>query len=145
MATVINESMFPDLISCYNKEGKTAAYNYLRTQFGLKHPEMVFPELRNPVNSSLILRPGSFLRQNSFPMKTLCSSVWTLFAIQPAKPLFRRSKIHSQRRDLLRWKNSSTSSSGTGFWLSAIIFPWIPLTALYSSTSPRCRLMDTAS
>lgn len=46
MATVINESMFPDLVACYNKEGKVAAYNYLRTQFGLKHPEMVFSRIK---------------------------------------------------------------------------------------------------
>lgn len=46
MATVINESMFPDLVACYNKEGKAAVYNYLRTQFGLKHPEMVFSRIK---------------------------------------------------------------------------------------------------
>ena len=46
MATIIDESMFPDLVQCYNKEGRTAAYDLLRSQYGLKHPNIVFKRIK---------------------------------------------------------------------------------------------------
>ena len=36
--TVIKESMFPEIIDLYNTEGKAAAYDLIRSKYGLKHP-----------------------------------------------------------------------------------------------------------
>ena len=36
--TVIKESMFSEIIDLYNTEGKTAAYDLIRSRYGLKHP-----------------------------------------------------------------------------------------------------------
>ena len=36
--TVIKESMFSEIIDLYNTEGRTAAYDLIRSRYGLKHP-----------------------------------------------------------------------------------------------------------
>ena len=44
--TVIKESMFPEIINIYNTEGKTAAYDMIRSKYGLKHPYSVMERIR---------------------------------------------------------------------------------------------------
>ncbi len=46
MSTIISESMFPELVAYYNKEGKTAAYDLLRSQYGMKYPGMLFSRIK---------------------------------------------------------------------------------------------------
>ena len=36
--TIIGEEAFPKIIEQYNSGGKTAAYDYLRSEYGIKHP-----------------------------------------------------------------------------------------------------------
>ena len=44
--TVIGEETFPKIIEEYNSGGKTAAYDYLRSQYGIKHPYFVITRIK---------------------------------------------------------------------------------------------------
>lgn len=44
--TVIREDVFPAIIERYNTEGKAAAYEYLRSNYGIKHPYFVMNRIR---------------------------------------------------------------------------------------------------
>ena len=44
--TIIGEEAFPKIIEQYNIGGKTAAYDYLRSQYGIKHPYFVMNRIR---------------------------------------------------------------------------------------------------
>ena len=45
--TIISEDAFPQVIDRYNNEGKTAAYDYLRSNFGIKHPYFVMNRIKS--------------------------------------------------------------------------------------------------
>lgn len=45
--TIISEEAFPQVIDRYNNEGKTAAYDYLRSSFGIKHPYFVMNRIKS--------------------------------------------------------------------------------------------------
>jgi len=45
--TKISEEMFPEIVRQYNSGGKTAAYDYLRSSHGIKHPYFVISRIRN--------------------------------------------------------------------------------------------------
>ena len=45
--TIISEETFPAIIERYNDEGKTAAYDYLRSEFGIKHPYFVMNRIKS--------------------------------------------------------------------------------------------------
>ena len=40
--TTIRERAFPKIIEQYNIGGKTAAYDYLRSEYGIKHPYFAY-------------------------------------------------------------------------------------------------------
>ncbi len=44
--TVIGEEAFPEIVKMYNTGGKTAAYDYLRSSCGIKHPYFVMNRIR---------------------------------------------------------------------------------------------------
>lgn len=44
--SIIGEEMFPEIIEQYNSGGKTAAYDYLRSKYGIKHPYFVINRIR---------------------------------------------------------------------------------------------------
>ena len=44
--TIIGEEAFPKIIEEYNSGGKTAAYDYLRSQYGIKHPYFVLTRIK---------------------------------------------------------------------------------------------------
>jgi len=44
--TIIGEDVFPKIIEQYNSGGKTAAYDYLRCQYGIKHPYFVINRIK---------------------------------------------------------------------------------------------------
>ena len=44
--TIIGEKAFPKIIEEYNSGGKTAAYDYLRSQYGIKHPYFVLTRIK---------------------------------------------------------------------------------------------------
>ena len=44
--TIIGEETFPKIIERYNTGGKTAAYDYLRSQYGIKHPYFVINRIK---------------------------------------------------------------------------------------------------
>ena len=44
--TIIGEETFPKIIEEYNSGGKTAAYDYLRSQYGIKHPYFVITRIK---------------------------------------------------------------------------------------------------
>ena len=44
--TIIGEETFPKIIEEYNSGGKTAAYDYLRSQYGIKHPYCVITRIK---------------------------------------------------------------------------------------------------
>ena len=44
--TIIGEDVFPEIIEQYNSGGKTAAYDYLRCQYGIKHPYFVMNRIK---------------------------------------------------------------------------------------------------
>lgn len=46
---IIGEEMFPEIIEQYNSGGKTAAYDYLRSKYGIKHPYFVIKRIRECV------------------------------------------------------------------------------------------------
>ena len=39
--TVINKEEFPEIVARYNSNGKAAAYDYVRSRYGVKHPYFV--------------------------------------------------------------------------------------------------------
>ena len=43
--TIIGEEVFPKIIEEYNSVGKTAAYDYLRSQYGIRHPYTVIKRI----------------------------------------------------------------------------------------------------
>lgn len=45
--TIIGEETFPEIIEQYNSGGRTAAYDYLRSQYGIKHPYFVIKRIRD--------------------------------------------------------------------------------------------------
>ena len=44
--TIIGEEAFPKIIEEYNSGGKTAAYDYLRSQHGIRHPYFVINQIK---------------------------------------------------------------------------------------------------
>lgn len=46
MPTLIKDTQFHELAAYYNKEGRVAAYDLLRSQYGVKHPGMVFSRIK---------------------------------------------------------------------------------------------------
>ncbi len=44
--TIIGEEAFPEIIEQYNSGGKTAAYDYLRSRYGIKHPYFVIKRIK---------------------------------------------------------------------------------------------------
>ena len=44
--TIIGEEAFPKIIEQYNSGGKTAAYDYLRSEYGIKHPYFVINRIK---------------------------------------------------------------------------------------------------
>ena len=44
--TIIREETFPKIIELYNTGGKAAAYDYLRSQYGIRHPYFVMNRIR---------------------------------------------------------------------------------------------------
>ena len=44
--TVIGEETFPEIVKIYNSGGKTAAYDYLRSICGIKHPYFVINRIK---------------------------------------------------------------------------------------------------
>lgn len=44
--TIIGKDIFPKIIEQYNSGGKTAAYNYLRSHYGIKHPYFVINRIK---------------------------------------------------------------------------------------------------
>ena len=44
--TIIGEETFPKIIEQYNSGGKTAAYDYLRSEYGIKHPYFVINRIK---------------------------------------------------------------------------------------------------
>ena len=44
--SIIGEEMFTEIIEQYNSGGKTAAYDYLRSKYGIKHPYFVINRIR---------------------------------------------------------------------------------------------------
>ena len=45
--TKISEEEFPEIVRRYNSGGKTAAYDYLRSSYGIKHPYFVITRVRD--------------------------------------------------------------------------------------------------
>ena len=44
--TIISEESFPKIVEEYNSGGKTAAYDYIRSQYGIKHPYFVLTRIK---------------------------------------------------------------------------------------------------
>jgi hypothetical protein len=44
--TIIGEEAFPEIMEQYNSGGKTAAYDYLRSRYGIKHPYFVIKRIK---------------------------------------------------------------------------------------------------
>lgn len=44
--TIIREEAFPEIIEQYNSGGRTAAYDYLRSRYGIKHPYFVIKRIK---------------------------------------------------------------------------------------------------
>lgn len=44
--TVIREEMFPEIVAEYNSGGKTAAYDLIRSKYGLKQPYFVLSRIK---------------------------------------------------------------------------------------------------
>ena len=45
--TIVTENMFPQIVELYNTEGKTAVFEKMRSQFGIKRPYFVLRRIRN--------------------------------------------------------------------------------------------------
>jgi hypothetical protein len=44
--TIIEEKAFPEIIKQYNSGGKTAAYDYIRSNYGIRHPYFVINRIK---------------------------------------------------------------------------------------------------
>ena len=44
--TMIKKDLFPEIVNRYNKDGKSAAYDYLRSRYGIKNPYFVMTRIR---------------------------------------------------------------------------------------------------
>ena len=44
--TIIGEDAFPEIIQQYNSGGRTSAYDFLRSRYGIKHPYFVMNRIR---------------------------------------------------------------------------------------------------
>ncbi len=44
---IIGEDLFPEIVDRYNTGGKTAAYDFLRSQYGIRHPYHVMKRIQN--------------------------------------------------------------------------------------------------
>ena len=45
--TMIKEELFPEIVDRYNTDGKSAAYDYLRSRYGIKNPYFVITSTSN--------------------------------------------------------------------------------------------------
>ena len=45
--TIIREEMFPEIVAEYNSGGKTAAYDLIRSKYGIKQPCFVVSRIKN--------------------------------------------------------------------------------------------------
>ena len=43
---VIKENMFSEIVDIYNTEGKTAAYDLIRSKYGVKHPYLTITRIK---------------------------------------------------------------------------------------------------
>lgn len=44
---IVTENMFPQIVELYNTEGKTAVYEKIRSQFGIKRPYFVLRRIKD--------------------------------------------------------------------------------------------------
>lgn len=44
---IIQADSFPEIVERYNSDGKSAAYEFIRTKYGIKHPGNVIKRIRN--------------------------------------------------------------------------------------------------
>ena len=44
--TVIKENMFPEIVECYNRDGRPAAINLLRNKYGIKNTYFVMKRIK---------------------------------------------------------------------------------------------------
>ena len=44
---IIGEGAFPEIVEQYNSGGRTAAYDYLRSRYGIKHPYFVINRIKD--------------------------------------------------------------------------------------------------
>lgn len=52
MSTKVTAEKFPEIIEVYNAEGKTAAHDLIRNQFGIKNPTCVMKRLKQSAEFS---------------------------------------------------------------------------------------------
>lgn len=45
--TIVTENMFPQIVELYNTEGKTAVFEKMRSQFGIKRPYFVLRRIKD--------------------------------------------------------------------------------------------------
>ena len=45
--TVIREEMFPEIVECYNREGRTAANKLMRNKYGISNTYFVMKRIKN--------------------------------------------------------------------------------------------------
>lgn len=44
---IIQESVFPEIVECYNGKGKSAAHTLLREKYGIRNPGNIIKRIRN--------------------------------------------------------------------------------------------------
>lgn len=69
--TVISEELFPEIVKQYNAGGKTAAYDYLRSKHGIKHPYFVINRIRDCGNYKYNTETDCFSEIGTNPADTV--------------------------------------------------------------------------
>lgn len=70
--SIIGEKLFPEIIEQYNSGGKPAAYDYLRSKYGIKHPYFVINRIRECGKYKYDPDTDQFSKED----KNMCDSVF---------------------------------------------------------------------
>lgn len=111
--TIIGENAFPEIIKEYNSAGKTAAYDYIRSNYGIRHPYFVINRIKecgkysydagadNFTETVISTGDNVFMDLDELCSKTVLSKVRETKSVTDSRPAAMEKLVHELISDRL--------------------------------------------
>lgn len=92
MSIKITPDKYPKIIELYNTEGKTAAYDFIRSHYGIKNPTCVMKRMKNNTTLGYDIETDRFVAINNndadifMDLEALCSNRTMITPISEKQP-----------------------------------------------------------